>query len=235
MYLVEEVLELDHAIATGDEGRLRTELGDVLLHVAFQIVLAEERGDFGAEDLTRAVETKMWRRHPHLYAEATGDEVPPHVAHTLSKGEVADQWERIKGAERRSDESVLDGLPPALPALIEAFRLQERAAGVGFDWPDADGPIEKVVEECGEVRSAHAAGDSSRTADEVGDLLFSVVNVARKLGIDPRAALERANAKFRDRFRRLEHAARARGIDVARTDMATLDGLWEEVKTSAQG
>lgn len=222
-YLVEEVLELDHAIATGDQDDLRTELGDVLLHVAFQIVLAEEQGLFGAEDLTRAVEEKMWRRHPHLY----GDKAADTDQATLSKAQVADRWERIKRRESTAPSSIVDGLPPNLPALLMAFRLQERAAGVGFDWPDTEGPRQKVSEELEELRSAD--GDAA-TREEVGDLLFAVVNLARKLGVDPRAALEQANVKFSARFRRLEQLAVERGIEVGHADLETLDGLWDEAK-----
>ncbi len=215
-------MELDHAIGMGDGDALITELGDVLLHVAFQIVLAEERGLFGAEDLTRAVEMKMWRRHPHLYGEdaASGKPSPESAA------AVKERWERLKRRESTAPSSVVDGLPPTLPALLMAFRLQERAAGVGFDWPDTEGPRSKVREELDEL---HAA-DSTALREEVGDLLFSVVNLARKLSVDPRAALQTANLKFAERFRRLEALAVERGIDVGHADLETLDGLWNEVK-----
>lgn len=239
-YLVEEVLELDHAIASGDPAAIRTELGDVLLHVAFQIVLAEETGSFGAEDLTRAVESKMHRRHPHLYGEegarageqAQGSGDGAREGPTLEQ--VAQSWERHKAAERDVHESVLDGLPPTLPPLIMAYRLQERAAGVGFDWADAKGPLEKVREETEELAADMSAGAApDRIAHEVGDLLFAVVNLARKLGCDPRAVLEQANARFSDRFRRVEALAADRGIDVNRAGLEVLDRLWEEVKGGA--
>lgn len=225
-YLVEEVLELDHAIGTGEREALRTELGDVLLHVAFQIVLAEERGDFGAEDLTRSVEEKMWRRHPHLFPDKVAADDPPT--------ERPASWERTKRTEHGSTPpGVLDGLPPTLPALIMAYRLQERAAGVGFDWPDAAGPREKVQEELSELGDAQAREEPAALIEETGDLLFAVVNLARKLGVDPRAALERANAKFADRFARLESLAAERGIDVGRSTLETLDRLWEDVKAES--
>ncbi len=225
-YLVEEVLELDHAIATGDQDDLRTELGDVLLHVAFQIVLAEEQGLFGAEDLTRAVEEKMWRRHPHLY----GDKATDTDQAAPSKAQVAERWERIKRRESEAPSSIVDGLPPNLPALLTAFRLQERAAGVGFDWPNAAGPRNKIREELDEVADLGDGADESMLRDEIGDLLFAVVNLARKLGVDPRAALEQANTKFSDRFRRVEQLAAERGIEVGHADLKTLDGLWNEAK-----
>lgn len=225
-YLVEEALELDHALGDDDPERIKKELGDVLLHVAFQIVLAEERGAFGAEDLTRAVEAKMWRRHPHLFADAPTPAGPEQQRQT---------WERVKSAERQATgRGVLEGLPPNLPALIMAMRLQERAAGVGFDWPDAKGPLEKVREETGEIEAEVGRGAAAeRVADEIGDLLFAVVNLARKLGCDPRAALQKANARFLERFRRMETLAQERGVDIGRASLAELDRLWDAAKVMA--
>ncbi|MDH3456367.1 MAG: nucleoside triphosphate pyrophosphohydrolase [Gemmatimonadota bacterium] len=223
-YLVEEVLELDHALGGGDRGQILEELGDVLLHVAFQIVLGEETGEFGADDLTRSVERKMWRRHPHLFGEQ-GD-----VQHS---GHVEDTWEQTKLSEPGADQaSVLDGLPPTLPPLLRAFRLQERAAGVGFDWPDAAGPLEKVHEEVEELSEeiADATSSAAVVEDEIGDLFFAVVNLARKLGHDPRTTLEQANAKFERRFRRIEQLAKERGLDMSQATLEDLDRLWEEVK-----
>lgn len=217
-YLVEEALELDHALATGSPEAIRTELGDLLLHLAFQIVLGEEAGTFGAEDVTRAIEAKMMRRHPHLFAQ----------------GDVPQSWERQKLAEQgRSSRSVLDGLPLTLPALLMAYRLQERAAGVGFDWPDAEGPRRKLTEETAELDAELArdgAGDREAIEAELGDLLFAVVNLARKLHYDPRAALEKANDRFRTRFQRMEALARGRGIEMGRASLEELDALWNEAK-----
>jgi MazG family protein len=217
-YLVEEVLELDHAIQTDDPEALRDELGDVLLHLAFQIVIAEERSQFNAEVVTRSLEEKMWRRHPHLYAGATGSD---HA-----------NWELVKRREPRAGgkRGTLAGLPPTLPPLLAAYRLQERAAGVGFDWPDAAGPMAKVKEEIGEVEHETRDGNREAIADEIGDLLFAVVNLARKLGVEPNGALERANAKFTRRFEQMEAVAEERGIQIGRATLAELDKLWEEVK-----
>jgi ATP diphosphatase len=225
-YLVEEALELDHALKDGEPAELRDELGDLLLHLAFQIVIGEERREFDAATVTRALEEKMWRRHPHLFGDA---KTPDHEG-----------WERIKKQERGVGSGTLRGLPPSLPPLLMAFRLQERAAGVGFDWPDAKGPMEKVKEEIGELEvEMRDAGSGMRDAlqDEIGDLLFAVVNLARKLAIDPRAALERANDKFKRRFEAVERLAAERGVDVGRASLEDLDKLWEEVKTrkDAQG
>ncbi|MFQ5703105.1 MAG: nucleoside triphosphate pyrophosphohydrolase [Gemmatimonadales bacterium] len=217
-YLVEEALELDQAIASRDDERIREELGDLLLHLAFQIVLGEEAGTFGAGDVTRTIEAKMWRRHPHLF----------------DRGDEPESWERTKLTDRGgSQRSVLDGLPPTLPALIMAMRLQERAGGVGFDWPDVSGPRQKVREELEELESELANGaDAQRVKSEIGDLLFAVVNLSRKLDCDPRAALEKANSKFLKRFRAVENLAGGREIDLARADLSQLDELWEDVKKS---
>jgi MazG family protein len=225
-YFVEEAMELDHALGADDPAELREELGDVLLHVAFQIVLAEERGDFGAADLTAAVERKMWRRHPHLF-DADGTPVDESV----DTQQVRRRWEATKRDELdAAAASILDGVPPTLPPLLAAYRLQERAAGVGFDWPDAQGPLAKVHEELAELAAEVEADDHGAIADEIGDLLFAVVNLARKLGSEPRGALERANAKFARRFRAVEALAQARGIDLHTAGLAVLDGLWDEVK-----
>jgi MazG family protein len=215
-YLVEEALELDQALASDDPAAIRTELGDLLLHLSFQIVLAEETGRFGVEDVTATIERKMWRRHPHLF----------------ELGSAPDTWERSKLNEQGTKHrSVLDGLPPTLPALIMAMRLQERAAGVGFDWPDADGPRRKVREELGEIEAEISeAGNRSRIESEIGDLLFAAVNLARKLDCDPRAALEKANRRFVERFRRIEELARERGIEISTAGIEVLDELWNEVK-----
>jgi MazG family protein len=226
-YLVEEALELDQALRSGDSGQVLEELGDVLLHVAFQVVLGEEAGEFGAEDVAQAVERKMWRRHPHLFS-ASGDEI--------RAGRVEDTWERTKLNDAAADRpSVLDGVPRRLPALLAAYRLGERAAGVGFDWPDASGPLEKVQEEVAELEAeVSRSAPVSDVESELGDLLFATVNLARKLGIDPRSALEKANTKFEARFRRVEELARQRGIDVGRAGLEALDRLWDETKAEAR-
>jgi nucleoside triphosphate diphosphatase len=231
-YLLEEAHEVDEAIRTGDDLVLREELGDLLLQVLFHAVLAEERGAFDAHDVAQALATKMRGRHPHLYGDG-----------------VLEPWERMK-AKRRT--SITDGLPTDLSPLHRAHRLQERAAGVQFDWPDVAGPLDKVAEELAEVRAlvaaapppaaaeasptadaaadtaADAAGD--RLADELGDLLFSCVNLCRKAGVHAALALERANAKFARRFQAMERLARDRGLRVGDLPLAALDPLWDVVK-----
>jgi MazG family protein len=217
-YLVEEALELDQAIQTDDPEALRDELGDLLLHLAFQIVIGEERSQFNAEVVTHGLEEKMWRRHPHLYAGARGSD---HA-----------NWELVKRREPRAGgkRGTLAGLPPTLPPLLMAYRLQERAAGVGFDWPNAAGPLTKVKEETAEVEREAGTGARDPLEAELGDLLFAVVNLSRKLGIEPNRALEKANAKFTRRFEEVERLAEERGVQVGRASLAELDTLWEEVK-----
>lgn len=220
-YLVEEVLELDHALGVGEPAAIREEVSDLLLHLAWQLVLAEELGEFSPDEVAADLEAKMERRHPHLF-----DLGPPA------------RWERLKQSER-SERGTLDGLPPALPDLLMAFRLQERAASVGFDWPDAAGPLAKVAEELEEVR-AELPGEAAppptagpapeALTDEVGDLLFAVVNLARKVGVAPGHALDRANQRFRRRFETVERLAAERGIDVPTAGLAVLDEIWEEAK-----
>src|SRR5712691_1784503 len=218
-YLVEEALELDQALEHGEPAELRDELGDLLLHLAFQIVIGEEQGEFDAATVTRALEEKMWRRHPHLFG---GSPTPDHEG-----------WERVKKRERGAGSGTLRGLPPSLPPLLMAYRLQERAAGVGFDWPDAKGPMAKVKEEIAELEREAGTGKRERLQDELGDLLFAVVNLARKLEIDPRAALEQANDKFRRRFEAVEQLAAQRGVDIGPATLEQLDRVWDEVKAQS--
>jgi MazG family protein len=228
-YLVEEALELDHAIQSDDPEALRDELGDLLLHLAFQIVIAEERSQFNAEVVTHTLEDKMRRRHPHLYGGSGG----PRGG---GKGKSVDHvnWELVKRREPRAGgkRGTLAGLPPTLPALLMAYRLQERAAGVGFDWPDAGGPMTKVKEEIEELEREAGSGKREALEAELGDLLFAVVNLARKLEIEPGQALERANAKFTGRFEQVERLAEERGIQIGRATLAELDQLWEEIKAT---
>lgn len=220
-YLIEEVLELDHAIQTDDPEAIRDELGDLLLHLAFQIVIAEERSQFNAEVVTRTLEEKMWRRHPHLFAEEGRGSSDDHAG-----------WELVKRREPRAGgkRGTLSGLPPTLPPLLMAYRLQERAAGIGFDWPDPTGPLAKLKEELGEVEQETGNGKRETVEEEIGDLLFAAVNFARKLGIEPGQALERANTKFSRRFEKVEQMAEERGLEMGRASLEELDGLWNEVK-----
>jgi MazG family protein len=235
-YLIEEAYEVREAVLSGDDAELAGELGDLALHVAFQALLAERRGAFVADDVFRRIVDKMVRRHAHVFERGSDQ---PIEAPTLP------EWEAAKLRERAGRPGrTLDGLPAALPALHKAQRLQDRAAGVGFDWPDADGPLTKVREELEEVvqhlgarAPLPAASSDPRPAaaggaleDELGDLLFAVVNLARKLDVSAEEALDRSAAKFRRRFERVEDLAAARGIEVRVAELEVLDALWDEAK-----
>ena len=217
-YLIEEAYEVDDAIRSGDDAKLREELGDLLLQILFHSVLAEERQAFTMHDVAAGFIKKMKGRHPHLYGE--GERQP---------------WEQMKAKKR---ESIVDGLPADLPSLHRAFRLQDRAAGVGFDWPDVEGPIAKVKEELDEVReeleSAPAPLASAppkyddrhaRVESELGDLLFAVVNLSRHLNIEPEAALRDANRKFEQRFRLIEQEPGFAGLSLEEKE-----ALWVRAK-----
>ena len=214
-YLLEETHEVVDAIHDADVDALEGELGDLLLNVAFQIVLAEEQEHCDAESVVSRLEEKMRRRHPHLYG--LGE----------SQG-----WEALKAHERAAGQSVLGGMARGLDPLTAAHRIQERVSGVGFDWADPSGAWEKVGEELEEVKEALAAREERRDAleEELGDLLFAAVNLVRLAGSHPTTALERANRKFRRRFERLEVLARERGVVLEEAGLAALDVLWDEIK-----
>jgi ATP diphosphatase len=230
-YLLEEAHEVAEAILRiADQGSritdqgvadpLASELGDLLLNLAFQIVLAEEKKSFDAEVVVRELESKMRRRHPHLYGD----------------GERAD-WETLKAKERAagSATSVLHGVAKGLDPLSKAHRIQERVATVGFDWENARGAFDKVAEELEEVREAMEREPSPALEEELGDLLFAVVNLTRLTGLHSLQALHRANLKFTTRFEALEELAAQRGISLEQASLQELDALWDEVKKSRQG
>jgi ATP diphosphatase len=208
-YTIEEAYEVADAIAREDAADLKDELGDLLLQVVFHSRIAEEAGAFTLVDVVTSISDKMERRHPHIFGDAT-----------QSPG-----WEELKAAERsgKADDSALAGVAAGLPALMRAVKLQKRAARVGFDWPDDAGPRAKLHEEIEEVASA--TGDEIE--EEIGDLLFSAVNWARHLGVDPEAALRRGNAKFERRFRAMEAIA---GDRFAALSLEDKEALWQQVK-----
>ena len=224
-YLLEEAHEVAHAVEAGDDGAAADELGDLLLHLAFQIVIAEEESRFDLPTVAGGLIAKMVRRHPHVFGDAEY-QGPGHQA----------MWERLKREEKPAadDTGVIGRLPEHLPALVRAYRVQEKAASIGFDWPDAAGARRKVDEELAEADREAAAGTPESLEEEYGDLLFALVNWGRLLGIHPDTALRRATRKFESRFRGLEALAAERGIDVERSSLDVLDGLWNEVK-SAEG
>ncbi|PKP98898.1 MAG: nucleoside triphosphate pyrophosphohydrolase [Alphaproteobacteria bacterium HGW-Alphaproteobacteria-13] len=214
-YTIEEAYEVADAIAGGDPAAICDELGDLLLQVVFHSRIAADKGLFGFDDVATAISDKMERRHPHIFGDVRADDVRL-------------QWEQIKAAERASDgpQGALAGVALSLPALLRAQKLSARAARVGFDWPDASGPRAKIDEELAEVDAA--ATDAER-AEEIGDLLFAIVNHARHLGVDAESALRAANDKFARRFAAVE--ARA-GPDMADLPLDTLEAHWQAVKAS---
>jgi MazG family protein len=228
-YTIEEAYEVADAIERGDARRICDELGDLLFQVVFHSRIAEERGDFAFADVAAASHDKLVRRHPHVFADAR----------FASAEEQSASWEQHKARERAAraageeERGVLADIPRALPALTRAAKLGKRAASVGFDWGGAEGVREKVHEELGEVGDALAAGEPhERVAEEIGDLLFTVVNWSRHLGVDPERALREANGKFERRFRRMEALAEARGADVHVLDAAGWEELWQAAKAA---
>jgi tetrapyrrole methylase family protein/MazG family protein len=233
-YLIEETYEVVDAIQQLDEAdpltdeALIEELGDLLYQIEFHATIAEQQGRFTIGDVTRGVHDKLVRRHPHVFGDADGN-----LVDVSGTGEVLSNWDRIKRAEKVR-ESIFDGVPSALPGLAYAHKVQGRAAKVGFDWPDVSGALPKILEEASELAEVAAAGeDADAIADELGDLLFAVVNVARHLGVDPEVSLRAATQKFRDRVVAVERLAAERDIDMHGADLDTLDTLWKEVKASS--
>jgi len=228
-YTIEEAYEVADAIARGDMADLRDELGDLLLQVVFHARMAEEREHFDFEAVAEAISDKMVRRHPHVFAD---ESVESAAAQTAS-------WERLKADERAAraaqhghEPSALDGVSVALPAQTRAVKLARRAARVGFDWPDTESVLAKLDEELGELRREIEDGaDAGRLEDELGDVLFSVANLARHLDLDPEAALRRTNAKFEHRFRHVERRLREEGRRAEEASLQEMDRLWEEAKT----
>uniref|UniRef100_UPI0030ED9A2A nucleoside triphosphate pyrophosphohydrolase n=1 Tax=uncultured Brevundimonas sp. TaxID=213418 RepID=UPI0030ED9A2A len=220
---VEEAYEVADAIERGDWDDLKSELGDLLFQVVFHARMAEEQGLFGFDDVVEAIAEKLTRRHPHVF----GDEA--------AKSDGAAQkarWEDIKAGERkaRAQHGVLDDVPVGLPALTRAVKLTRRAARVGFDWPSTDQVFDKLHEEVAELRAEIAAGDLDKARAEMGDLLFVVANLARKLGVEPEDALRATNAKFIRRFGFIEAELARDGRSPEQSDLAEMDGLWTAAK-----
>ena len=223
-HTLEEAYEVASSVEQNHLGELRDELGDLLFQVVFYSQIAQEQGLFDLDDVAAAICDKLERRHPHVFGNA---QVADADAQTVA-------WEQLKAAERHGrdpDAGILDGIAAALPALTRAAKLQRRAARVGFDWPAIAPVMDKVVEELDELRTEldRGAGEA-RVRDEVGDLLFVCVNLARHAGVDPEQALRGSNAKFERRFRHIEVAMRRKGIDIADAGLAQMDALWDEAK-----
>ena len=220
--LLEEACETIDAITNSDDVNLREELGDLLLQVVFHTDLAAERGAFTLEDAAHHTCEKLIRRHPHVFGD--GDAV--------DTGAVLRQWEQIKREEKGDRASIMDGIPRALPALIRAANIQKKAGRVGFDWPDTAGVIDKFREELAELSVELDSGDPKKLEHEIGDILFTAVNMARKLGVEPELALEHANQRFIARFQHMEKSAAARDRKLEDLDPEDLDALWREAKSS---
>lgn len=231
-YLLEEAYETFDAIqeadATGDTVNLREELGDLLLQVVFHSTIGTERGDFTIDDVSEGVTQKLILRHPHVFGDKK-----------LARAQdVLDNWDQLKADERKASgkiekpkESILDEVPVHFPALLEGLKLTKKAAKVGFDWENADQIFDKLDEETSELRAAIKNGDTENIGEEIGDLLFVVMNLARHLEIEPETALKKTNRKFRQRFKFIEDELKRQGKGLADTDLDEMDALWNKAKT----
>ena len=221
---IEEVFELAQALGDDSTDDIRKELGDMLLHILFYSKIADEKGQFDIADVCDALNDKLIFRHPHVFGETKADNAQA----------VAENWEKIKLREKGGNKSVLAGVPRALPALVKAFRIQEKAANVGFDWESPEQVWDKVKEETREVESEIAAKNKDALEAEFGDLLFAVVNAARKYGVNPENALDRTNRKFISRFSYIESKASADGKKMDEMTLGEMDELWNEAKENAK-
>jgi ATP diphosphatase len=221
-YTIEEAYEVADAACRRDLPALLDELGDLLFQVVYHARMAEEAGAFTFADVAATIAAKMVRRHPHVFGDAA----------SRSAGAHSEAWEALKETERRAraQQGVLAGVPLALPALTRAEKLTRRAARVGFDWPDAEAVLAKLAEETAELRAELHGSDADRLEDELGDMLFVLANLARKLKLDPEAALRRANAKFTARFNAVEQLLAAGGTTPAEAGLARMEAAWQKVK-----
>jgi tetrapyrrole methylase family protein / MazG family protein len=233
-YLIEEAYEVLEALESGNDAKFAEELGDLLLQVVFHAQIATEQGRFTAADVVREIHQKMVRRHPHVFGEKRAKDAT----------EVLKNWEQIKAEERRAESgkgisasvesekapaSLLDGIPHTLPAVMQGFQLTRRASRIGFDWDNVGGVVEKLQEELAELRNAQS---SRQIEEELGDVLFAAVNLARFLKVDPEIALKRTNAKFSSRFREMERLAHVSGRALADVPRNEMESLWEQAKIS---
>lgn len=221
---IEEVYELAQALINDDTADIKKELGDVLLHILFYSKIADEKAQFDIADVANALNDKLVFRHPHVFGEVKVE----------NSHDVETNWEKIKLKEKGGNRTVLAGVPEALPALIKAYRIQEKAANVGFDWEKREDVWDKVKEEMGEVSEAIVKGDKTDIEAEFGDLIFSVVNAARLYGVNPENALERTNRKFINRFNHIEESATASGRKISDLTLDEMETLWCEAKHKAE-
>lgn len=220
-YTIEEAHEVADAIERQAWGELKGELGDLLFQTVFHAQMAREAGLFGFADVAGAIADKMVARHPHVFGDESRDKTPEQQTR---------DWEALKARERGARAGVLDGVALGLPALTRAVKLQNRAARVGFDWPSTDEVVAKLVEEAGELAEARETLTEAEVAEEFGDLLFVIANLARHLKVDPEAALRNANQKFTRRFQRIEALLAEAGKEPAQSDLAEMDALWNRAK-----
>jgi tetrapyrrole methylase family protein/MazG family protein len=238
-YLIEEAYEVLEALESGDDGKFAEEMGDLLLQIVFHSEIAKEEGRFTVSDVIREVHDKMVRRHPHVFGEKRAKD----SAEVLKNWEQLKKEERIAAGKKNGDgskgkgkpASLLDGVSKALPAALEGFQLTRRAARIGFDWDSVEGVFDKMKEESEELRQALSARDAKRTEEEMGDLLFAAVNLARFLHVDPEIALKKANAKFSSRFRRMEELAAKSGSVLAEISREQMEKFWETAKRAEKG
>jgi len=225
-FVIEESYEVVDAIDRDDRRDLCEELGDFLLQAVFIAEVTREEGSFDIYDAVTAIHEKLVRRHPHVFGDVEARDAE----------QVLVNWEKLKNEERKAEnKSVLAGVPQALPALLKASRLTEKAARVGFDWRRTDDVFDKLAEEIAEVREAIAAGDEAQVHDELGDLLFTIANIARKLNVNAEEALQSTNRKFSRRFASMEAAVRERGQNLDQLTLEQMDQLWDEAKTGERG
>lgn len=221
---IEETYELAEALMADDNNNICKELGDVLLHVLFYSKIGEEKGAFDLADVCNKETDKLIYRHPHIYGEVHAD----------TPEDVKANWEKLKEKEKGGNKTVLGGVPSALPAMIKAARIQEKAANVGFDWEKREDVWNKVKEEISEVETEIQSKDKIRLEAEFGDLLFAVINAARLYGVNPENALEHTNRKFIDRFNYIEAGAKKQGKHVSDLTLAEMDALWDEYKQNKE-
>ena len=235
-FVLEETYEVLEAIDTGDIQELREELGDYLYEAVFLAQISEEAGEFSIGDAIDVIREKLVRRHPHVFAKAPDEQ-------SITTGQVIERWETMKARERAAKgqpdspaKTTLSGVPKTLPSLLRAYEISARAAAVGFDWAQAGDVLDKIEEEVGEVRrevESGATGHLSRAEEEMGDLLFAIANLSRKLGIEPEAALRRANEKFTTRFDAMEGAFAARGKLLSDASLHEMEREWQRVKATS--
>jgi MazG family protein len=236
-FVLEETYEVLEAIESGSPSQLREELGDFLFEAVFLAQIADERGEFTIADAIDAICDKLVRRHPHVFAREAGDQ-------SLTPGQVVEKWETLKARERETSGlpakkpgTTLSGVPKTLPSLLRAYEVSARAAAVGFDWARAQDVLDKIDEEVAELRrevESGATGHLSRAEEEMGDLLFAIANLSRKLGIEPEAALRRANEKFTTRFDAVEQAFTSRGESISDATLEQMEAEWQNVKSKGR-